>query len=77
MPLGIEEFTIKECVSIVLPKEQKRGGASWDEKGRLRPLQWLLLKAGEGPERRLKVKRPLQCLLGMRLSLCPATMLIT
>ena len=30
--------TIKECVSVVLPNEQRRGGVIWDKKGCLRPL---------------------------------------
>ena len=41
-----------------------------DKKRCLRPLQWPLLKDAEGPKR-LKVKRPLQCLLGTRLCVWP------
>ena len=45
-------------------------GLFGDKKGCLRPLRWPLLKDAEGPKR-LKVKRPLQCLLGTRLCVWP------
>ena len=44
---GHRGTTIKECVSVVLPKEQRRERLFWGKKGCLRPFRWLLLKVEE------------------------------
>ena len=60
---------------LLFCQRNKEEGLFWDKRGCLRPLRWPLLKVVEGPKRRWKVKRPLQCLRNE--TLCPATVPIT
>ena len=75
MPLGIEELLEKNCVSVVLPKEQRRWGLPWDKKGHLRPLTWPLLNC-RGPLKEVKSEKAAPVSIRNE-TLCPATMPVT
>ena len=55
----------------MLPYQRNKGkeGLFGDKRGHLRPLPWPLLKVGE--EKRLKMQRSRQCLLGTRFCVWP------